>query len=96
MFSIITENLKLKSVFGSPSVGSVGTPTSRTSPPLIQVHCMGEFPSLASEQGILADGRGQSNKDAVSVTVTPKKSRTGSIGAGNSSKASKTGSWRTA
>ena len=84
-----TPNLNAIFVAGSPSVGCIGAPTSRTSPPAvdrIHVHAIGDSPNKASVQGKLDDGRGQSKNDAVSVTVTPSMRRTGSTGAGNSSR----------
>jgi hypothetical protein len=93
----VTENLDLKSVSGFRRVGSKGIPTSRTSPPpvyFIQVHCIGELPKVAFVHGICVWGRGQSNNEAVRVTVTPRKIRTGSMGGGNSSRSWKTGSWK--
>jgi hypothetical protein len=84
-----TPNLNAKFVAGSPSVGCSGAPTSRTSPPAVErihVHVIGDSPNKASVQGKLDDGRGQSKNDAVSVTVTPSMRRTGSTGAGNSSR----------
>jgi hypothetical protein len=89
MRGMVTESLNAKFVTGSPKVGCIGVPTSRTSPPpvdLTQVQAIGELPNKPSVQGILVEGRGQSKDDAVSVTVTPNKSRTGSTGAGNSSR----------
>jgi hypothetical protein len=61
---------------------------------LIQVHSIGELPNFALVQGILVIGRGQSKNEAVRVTVTPAKIRTGSTGGGYSSMVWNTGDWR--